>query len=100
MGNLKEHLLGDRPLEHIPDFDGETYSRTHDHARLGKQYLSVLNVMRDGRWRSLADISAIIAAPQASISARIRDMRKAKFGGYGVERRRLSGGYYQYRLAR
>ena len=27
-----------------------------------------------------------------------RDLRKAKFGGYRVERRRVSGGLHEYRL--
>lgn len=53
----------------------------------GKQLGEVLSVMEDGRWRTLGDIEALTGAPQASISARLRDLRKPQFGSYVVERR-------------
>ena len=83
----------------IPDFDGETYDRERDHARLGKQLTLVRDLMLDGRWRSLTDIrwrSGV--ASEASISARLRDLRKRKFGGFTVERRYAGDGLWEYRL--
>jgi len=42
----------------------------------------------------------MVQAPEASVSARLRDLRKAKFGGYRVERQRVreGRGLYHYRL--
>lgn len=100
MGSMKDQL-GDNlwiPTV-IPDFDGATYSRTHDHKRLGKQYLRVFEVMSDNLWHTLNEISAIIDAPPASVSARLRDLRREKFGSHVVERRRVAGGLFEYRLS-
>ena len=79
-------------------FDGETYSSPRDGRRLTKQLERVRLLMWDGRWRSLAAISEAVEAPSASVSARIRDLRKPKFGGYTVERRNAGGGVWDYRL--
>jgi hypothetical protein len=59
--------------------------------------------MIDGQWRTLAEISAVIRCPEASVSARLRDLRKNKFGGYLVERRRRGAerrGLFEYRVCR
>lgn len=54
--------------------------------------------MSDGRWRSLARISGIARAPQASVSARLRDLRKPRFGGFTIDHRHIEDGLYEYRL--
>jgi hypothetical protein len=91
-------------------FDGETFDPAKDKARLTRQLGLVFETMMDGRWRTLADISADAHAlslketstpwtvSEASISARLRDLRKPKFGSYVVERKEKSRGLYQYRL--
>lgn len=81
------------------DFDGETYERPRDHERLRAQLGRVLTVMRDGTWHTLADISARCGDPEASISARLRDLRKEKFGAHLIERRYVHDGLWEYRLA-
>ena len=81
-----------------PDFDGETYERARDHARLNAQLARVLTVLKDGQWHTLAGLSAQTGDPEASISARVRDLRKEKFGGYVVERRYVESGLFEYRL--
>jgi hypothetical protein len=55
-------------------------------------------VVVDGKWRTLADISAVTGDPEASVSARLRDLRKVKFGGLSVQRRYAGGGLWQYRV--
>lgn len=87
-------------LDALPDFDGVTYNRALDHARLGKQLGRVARLMGDGRWHTLAEIEGVTRDPQASISARLRDLRKKKFGGHAVNRERLldGGGQFRYRL--
>lgn len=67
--------------------------------RLGAQAASVYNLMLDGQWRSLRDISTATGFPEASISARLRDLRKPEFGGCQVERKNLGGGLWEYRLS-
>ena len=81
-----------------PEFDGKTYDPVLDKARLSRQLDAVKDLMRDGEWRSLGEIAAATGCPEASVSARLRDLRKLKFGGHIVERRRLSEGLHEYRL--
>ena len=86
-----------------PHFDGDTYEPALDHGRLSRQIDRVLAALHkagktgDG-WRTLSDLSRDLGIPEASVSARIRDLRKTKFGGYEVERRRSKGGLHHYRL--
>jgi len=54
--------------------------------------------MKDGTWRTLAEISETTGDPPASVSAQLRHLRKPRFGGYTVDRRHMGGGLYQYRL--
>ena len=86
------------PLFEIhPMFDGPDLEPA-DHVRLTHQHERVFVVMRDQRWRTLKQIAREAGAPEASVSARLRDFRKAKFGAHDVERRRVTQGTWQYRL--
>lgn len=71
-----------------------------DIPRLDRQRDIILALMKDGHERTLSDIEKATGEPQASISARLRDFRKAKFGAWVVQRRRLKadGGTYAYRV--
>lgn len=86
--------------EKRPQFDGKTYVSERDHERLSSQLMRVLQVMQDGQWRTLSEIADITRSPQASVSARIRDLRKEKFGAFRVNRRHLSKGLFQYQIER
>jgi len=79
-------------VESAPHPDGETYDPDLDHARLTGQNQRVFDLMRDGEWRSLDEISRATGDPSASISARLRDLRKPNFGGHSMEGRRVPGG--------
>jgi hypothetical protein len=81
-----------------PYFDGESFVAEVDGKRLGDQMLNVYRVMADGQWHSLAAIEYVTGYPQASISARIRDLRKPRFGGRTIERQRVGGGLFRYRM--
>ena len=87
-------------LERLPDFDGATYDRERDHVRLGAQAMRVWHVLLDEQWHTLSELSRRTGDPEASVSARIRDLRKAKFGGHEVERDFVSRGLWRYRLVR
>ena len=80
------------------DFDGVTYDPERDRERLGAELKRVFDVMADGEWRSLYEISERTHDPAQSISARLRDLRKERFGGHAVERRNVDGGLWEYRL--
>ena len=79
-------------------FDGLTIDPDQDNQRLGDQSHVVFDLMADGIWRTLRSIEDITGYPQASVSARLRDFRKEKFGGHKVERKRMDGGLFVYRL--
>lgn len=71
-----------------------------DKKRAAVQRESVWNVMRDGEWRSLAQLHLLTSHPESSISARLRDFRKEEHGGHLVERRmkKDGGGAREYRI--
>ncbi|MEL6396610.1 MAG: hypothetical protein AAFQ71_11500 [Planctomycetota bacterium] len=85
-----------------PLFDGRTFEAEFDADRLRGQLKAVFELMRDGCWRTLGEIKDQIGkGGEASISARLRDLRKDDFGGWDVERRRRgepSDGLFEYRL--
>lgn len=80
------------------DRDGESFATGRDLSRLNAQAADVYRYMSHGEWRTLADIAHNTGHPEASVSARLRDLRKPKFGGFTVDRRYIANGQYQYRL--
>lgn len=79
-------------------FNGADYVPERDDERLSGQIHRVWNVMVDGKWRTLKNISSLTGDPEASISAQLRHLRKPRFGQHTVERRYLGNGLYEYRL--
>lgn len=82
----------------IPHFDGQTYEEPRDGSRLRAQHQRVFEAMKDGAWRSLHALSKLTGDPEASVSARLRDLRKERFGGHQVDRRYVHQGLWEYRL--
>lgn len=80
-------------------FDGETFDKERDGKRLWTELAAVRQHMLRSDWRTLAEVAGWLGYPEASVSARLRDLRKAKFGGWNVERRYVSRGLWEYRLA-
>jgi hypothetical protein len=54
--------------------------------------------MADGNWRTLGQIAALVGGSEASVSARLRDLRKKRFGGYDIERKHVGDGLWSYRM--
>lgn len=79
-------------------FGGATYNAKQDGERLKAQLTAVYHAMQDGKWRTLAQIETLVGAPQPSVSARLRDLRKEKFGAHTVSRKYIGCGLYAYRL--
>lgn len=80
-------------------FGGATFNESQDGARLRTQLARVGSVVADGRWHTLAELASACGGSETAISARLRDFRKPKFGGYVVERQRVRGGLWQYRVS-
>lgn len=57
------------------DFSGKTYVPQFDRERLNAQQRRVFDLMLDGEWRTLEEIRKATHDPEASISARLRDLR-------------------------
>lgn len=80
-------------------FDGPDVT-PEDAARLSRQLARVRELMLDGAWRRLPEIAEVCEGREQSASARLRDLRKERFGGYTVDRRRVEGlrGVFEYRV--
>lgn len=78
--------------------DGITYTPDRDRLRLNRQARTVYDVMIDGHWRTLSEIARCTGEPEPSISARLRDLRKPRFGSHTVERRYIACGLWEYRV--
>lgn len=82
-------------------FGGDTFVPEFDLARLNAQLRRVYDVLARGEWVTLREIATATEDPEASISARIRDLRKKEFGGFIVDGRRRGDakrGLWEYRL--
>jgi hypothetical protein len=82
------------------NFSGITYNKKKDGARMRSQLDRVRKIMSDGKWFTLDELSALCGGSVASISARIRDLRKSKFGGHAMQGRRIPqmNGLWEYRM--
>ena len=69
-----------------------------DVVRLNKQQARVWAILKDERWHTIFEIAEWCGVPPQSVSARIRDLRKDKYGGHTVARESLGGGLFRYKL--
>ena len=81
-----------------PHFNGPAYDPKLDHKRLTHQIKRVYDAAVGSTWKTLAELEAETGDPQASISAQLRHLRKPRFGGWQVDRRRRveGGGTWEY----
>lgn len=87
-------------------FDGETFCIERDEIRLTGQLAAVYAVMSMGRWHTLADLARAAGGitgrrySEAGVSARIRDLRKPRFGGHRIDAEHVRDGLWRYRMVR
>lgn len=74
---------------------GQTIDLARDKPRLGDQLRAVFEFVKSGDWVTLRQISAAVGAPEASCSARLRDIRRL---GFTVEREYVLRGLHRYRV--
>jgi hypothetical protein len=80
---------------------GPAYDKKLDGKRIKKQ----LDCIRDymlmfNSWWTLSELRDVLNYPESSISAQLRHLRKDRFGGYEVNKRRRSGGTWEYKVER
>jgi hypothetical protein len=93
--SVPDSIFGDR--------DGRTFSPALDRFALDTQSGLTFLYMSTHEWVTPAEVAEAIGWGQwdhGSVTARFRDFRKAKFGGFTVERRRVKGSnrLHEYRL--
>lgn len=73
-----------------------------DASRLSKQLNVVAACLGDGEWWTLPGLAERAGASTQSVSARVRDLRKARFGSHVIERRKVTGaiGLFEYRMVK
>jgi hypothetical protein len=81
-----------------PEPKGATFDPERDAERLSAQARRVYDEMRFGQWWTLAGLSVATGDPEASVSARLRDLRRLP--GYDVEREYVRRGLHRYRLVK
>jgi hypothetical protein len=82
-------------------FNGPVYEPEFDQDRLTGQIRRVYDLMIDGRWRTLDEISRATNDPHASISAQLRHLRKERFGSHVIDKQARGNrktGLWEYRL--
>jgi hypothetical protein len=79
-------------------FSGDTFDEDRDGERLRRLFFRVQLYMDDGQWHTLRELAVATGGSEASVSARLRDLRKPKFGSQTVERRYIAHGLWEYRL--
>lgn len=74
---------------------GDTFDPRLDADRLGAQARRVWDCVRSGGWWTLRALADATESPEASVSARLRDLRRL---GVVVERERVTAGLWRYRV--
>lgn len=82
-------------------FDGSDYVKIWDWKRLTGQIQRIFELMCDEHWRTLREISVLTGAPESSVSAQLRHLRKKHFGKHTVNKRRKGDptrGLFEYQV--
>ena len=80
-------------------FNGKNYEPlVAGYSKLTGKTLEVYELMKDGKFRTLADIEKATKIMQTTISATLRHLRKQKYGAHKLNKRRSIGKQYEYQL--
>jgi hypothetical protein len=91
-------LFSTRHLIARTKFEGSDIDHARDTERLKSQLLRIFELMKDGKFRSLQQISDATGAPHASASAQLRNLKKARNGGHTLNKRYLGNGLFEYQI--
>lgn len=85
-----------------PEFDGATYEPARDKPRLQNLQRRVYEIGKDGLWRTPTQWEQLVGRNWATVGARLRDLRKARFKkvypNNGVYHRPRGGGLWEYAI--
>jgi hypothetical protein len=92
--DLLQLVTAKRPAQSAP----APPAAKEEQSRATKVYLTK-RLMKDGRWRTLEEVAAWIDCSEAGASARLRDLRKKKYGAGTVDKRLRNddGRVWEYR---
>ena len=90
--------INDQHPSLLPKYVGETYAKHLDETRLDTQIAKVYRMMKRSSWTSLAVLSTQCDCSEASVSARLRDLRKPQWGGHDIDKKRMEGGLWAYKM--
>lgn len=86
----------------INKFQGSHYNPADDEQRLTRQIGRVYAAINKADWLSLSEIAYLTGDPEASISAQLRNLRKAEHGSHTIKVKRRgdrSSGLFEYKLS-
>ena len=86
----------------INKFQGSHYNPADDEQRLTRQIGRVYAAINKADWLSLSEIADLTGDPEASISAQLRNLRKAEHGSHTIKVKRRgdrSSGLFEYKLS-
>ena len=95
--NAHEQMWIEDPPVKLVEFDSGIRLTVAEHVALGKQLKRILTYILDCNWHSIDDIAAATGTKITSADAQVRNLRKAKHGGFDVEYKRIDG-VAHYRL--
>lgn len=88
-----------KPPSRSDHFDGDDYAADKDEVRLNGQLRLIWLLMSGGGWFTVEGIVSHTGYPANSVQAQLRNLRKARYGAYDVQRRRITeSGLYEYRV--
>ena len=82
-------------------FNGPDYDPVLDQVRLEGQIKRVWAAAYSDNYHTLGELARFTGDPEASVSAQLRHLRKDRFGGWIVEKRRRGegkSGLWEYRV--
>ncbi len=83
----------------VPEICGETYEPERDCGRLTSQHERLLDIMKDGKARTLQEMKARMGADLTTgLAARCRGFRRKANGGHVMIVTNIGGGTWTYRL--
>ena len=80
------------------DRDGKTFVRERDGKRCNSQADAVWEIVKDHCWHTPSEIAEKVGCSDSSATARLRDLRKPRFGSHTVEREYVERGLFRYRV--
>jgi hypothetical protein len=83
-----------------PEFGGSTFDHKRDAADFRCQLDRTRGIMLGGGWHTLEYLASEVGCSEATVSARLRDLRKPRYGAYNIEKRVKVGTkrVYEYRM--